>query len=133
MLVLRCINSQIPLVDMDATRLQAQVDLSDTAFLSSTRVRFATAAEAVQCNIVVITTGAKQREGESRRNLIDRNHSITASVVRDTSPIRNDAVFLLVSNPVDPLTYFAQRLSGLPKGTGLWEETFLDSVRLRSA
>lgn len=133
-LLLRRISSQILLVDTDASRLQAQVqDLSDAAFLSSTRVRSATSAEAGQCNIIVITAGAKQREGESRRNLIDRNHSIIASVIQDMSPIRNDAVLLLVSNPVDVLTYFAQKLSGLPKAQVIGSGTFLDSVRLRSA
>jgi L-lactate dehydrogenase len=133
-LLLRRISSQILLVDTDTSRLQAQVqDLSDAAFLSSTRVRSATATEAGQCNITVITAGAKQRDGESRRNLIDRNYSIIASVIQDMSPIRNDAVLLLVSNPVDVLTYFAQKLSGLPKGQVIGSGTFLDSVRLRSA
>jgi L-lactate dehydrogenase len=72
--------------------------------------------------------GAKQCEGESRCDLINRNHIIIASVIRDMSPIRNDAVLLLVSNPVDVLTYFAQKLSGLPKGQVIGTGTFPDSV-----
>jgi L-lactate dehydrogenase len=133
-LILRRICSQILLVDTDIPRLHAQVqDLSDAAFLSSTRVRSATFAEAGQCNIIVITAGAKQRDGESRADLIDRNYTIINSVIHDMSPIRNDAVLLLVSNPVDALTYMAQRLSGLPKSQVVGSGTFLDSVRLRSA
>jgi L-lactate dehydrogenase len=133
-LLLRRICSQILLVDTDITRLQAQVqDLSDAAFLSSTRVRSATPAEAGQCDIIVITAGAKQREGESRRDLVHRNYAIIRSVIGDMSPIRKDAVLLLVSNPVDVLTYFAQKLSGLPNGQVIGSGTFLDSVRLRSA
>lgn len=133
-LLLRRISSQILLVDPDIPRLNAQVqDLSDAAFLSNTRVRSATPREAGQCNIVVITAGAKQREGESRRDLIHRNHAIISCVIQDMSPTRNDAVLLLVSNPVDALTYFAQKLSGLPKGQVIGSGTYLDSVRLRSA
>jgi L-lactate dehydrogenase len=133
-LILRRICSEILLVDTDTCRLEAQVqDLADASFLSSTRIRCAMPTEAGQCNIVVVTAGAKQREGESRRDLIDRNYAILESIIRTMSPIRKDAVLLLVSNPVDVLTYFAQKMSGLPKGQVVGSGTFLDSVRLRSA
>jgi L-lactate dehydrogenase len=116
-LLLRRITVQILPVDTHTSRLQAPVeDLSNAAFLSSTRVRSATAKEAVKCNITIITTCGTQLEGESRRD-----------------PIKNDAVLLLVSKPVDVLTYFAQMLSGLPKGLVVGAGTFLDSVRSRSA
>lgn len=133
-LLLRRVSSDILLFDVDKTRLQAQVqDLSDAAFLSNTRVRPSTAAEAGQCNIIVITAGAKQREGESRRDLVDRNYIILQSVIQELSPIKKDAVLLLVSNPVDVLTYLAQKLSGLPHAQVIGSGTFLDSMRLRSA
>jgi L-lactate dehydrogenase len=133
-LLLRRISSNILLVDTNVSRLHAEVqDLSDAAFLSNTRIRSSTFAEAGQCNIIVITAGAKQREGESRRDLVDRNYLILQSVIREMSPIRKDAVLLLVSNPVDVLTYLAQKISGLPHAQVIGSGTFLDSVRLRSA
>jgi L-lactate dehydrogenase len=133
-LLLRRISSEILLTDIDSVLLNAQVqDLSDAGFLSNTKIRACTFKEAGQCDIVVVTAGAKQREGESRRGLIDRNYSILESVIGEMSPIREDAVLLLVSNPVDVLTYFAQKLSGLPKQQVIGTGTFLDSVRLRSA
>lgn len=133
-LLLRPISSQILLVDTDTARLQAQVqDLSDAAFLSNTTICPSTPAEAGQCNIIVVTAGAKQREGESRRDLIDRNYGVLEAVIREMSPIRKDAVLLLVSNPVDVLAYFAQKMSGLPHSQVIGSGTFLDSVRLRSA
>jgi L-lactate dehydrogenase len=49
------------------------------------------------------------------------------------SPISKDAILLLVSNPVDVLTYLAQKMSGLPHNQVIGSGTFLDSVRLRSA
>jgi L-lactate dehydrogenase len=132
-LLLRRVSSEILLVDTDVPRLQAQVqDLSDAAFLSNTKVHAGTTSEAGQCSVIVITAGAKQREGESRRDLLDRNYTILASVINEMKPIRKDAVLLLVSNPVDVLTYFAQNISGLPKGQVIGSGTFLDTVRLRS-
>jgi len=133
-LLLRRITSEVLLVDIDERLLIAQVqDLADAAFLSNTKIRAASFSEAGQCDIVVITAGAKQREGESRRDLIDRNHHILKSVIESIRPIRDDAILLLVSNPVDVLTEMAQRLSGLPKHQVIGSGTFLDSVRLRSA
>jgi len=114
-LLLRPVASDILLVDTDALRLHAQVqDLSDAAFLSNTKIRPSTPIQAGQCNIIVITAGAKSRDDESRRNLIDRNYLVLENVIREMSPIRKDAVLLLVSNPVDVLAYFAQKMSGLP-------------------
>ena len=46
-------------------------------------------------------------------------------------PFKKDAVILLVANPVDVLTYFARKYSGLPEGQVLGSGTFLDSARLR--
>jgi malate/lactate dehydrogenase len=133
-LLLRPITAEILLIDTDTTRLHAEVqDLSDAAFLSDTQVREATPVEAGQCDVIVITAGAKQRPGEARSALIDRNLAILKSVIGSMTPIREDALLLLVSNPVDVLTTFALQMSGLPKGRVIGSGTFLDSVRLRSA
>jgi L-lactate dehydrogenase len=132
-LLLRRVASEILLVDTDSVLLHAQVqDLEDAAFLSNTAVREATLAEAGQCNIVVVTAGAKQRPGETRRGLIDRNHAILKSVIAGMAPMRRDAILLIVSNPVDVLTHFAQAMSGLPNGQVIGSGTFLDTTRLRS-
>jgi L-lactate dehydrogenase len=133
-LLLRRISSVVRLVDIDERLLRAQVqDLSDTAFLSNTRIVSSNFTEAGQCDVVVITAGAKQREGETRTDLLDRNYKILENVIGSMKPIRSDTVLLLVSNPVDVLTQFAQKMSGLPRAQVIGSGTFLDSVRLRSA
>ena len=100
-LLLRPIASDILLVDTDNTRLRAQVqDLSDAAFLSNTKIHPSTPIQAGQCNIIVITAGAKSHGDESRRNLIDRNYLVLDNVIREMSPIRKDAVLLLVGGCV---------------------------------
>lgn len=81
--------------------------------------------------MVVIAAGAKQRSGESRTDLLSRNLKILRSAINDMKPFREDAVLLLVANPVDVLTYFAQQMSGLPKSQVIGSGTFLDSTRLR--
>ena len=133
-LLLRRITSEILLVDIDSSLQQAQVqDLSDAAFLSNTKVLPATFREAGQCDIIVITAGAKQRDGESRIDLLDRNYIILDSVIKQMKPFRSDAVLLLVSNPVDVLTCFAQKMSDLPRSQVIGSGTFLDTIRLRSS
>lgn len=108
-------------------------DLSDSTFHgnTATSVRAGTHKEAGQCDIVVVTAGAKQKEGESRTDLIGRNLGILKSVIEEMKPFAKDTVLLLVTNPVDVLTYFAQEFSALPKDQVIGSGTFLDSARLR--
>lgn len=116
------------------THAKSQVaDLSDATFHgnTTTRVRSGTHKEAGQCDIVVIAAGAKQKKGESRTDLIGRNKSILESAISDMKPFREDTVLLLVANPVDVLTYFAQQYSDLPRQQVIGSGTFLDSARLR--
>jgi hypothetical protein len=69
--------------------------------------------------------------GESRTDLVGRNIKILSSAIEDMKPFRDDTIIILVTNPVDILTYFAQKLSGLPKNQVIGSGTFLDSARLR--
>ncbi|KAI9763820.1 MAG: hypothetical protein M1840_009074 [Geoglossum simile] len=132
-LLLRRIAPTILLVDIDHTLCNAQVlDLSDAAFLSNAHIRSGTAAEAGSADIIVISAGAKQRPGDSRLDLINRNLKVLDSVMEEMKPIKQDAVVLMVANPVDVLTLFAQEKSGLPKGQVMGSGTFLDSARLRA-
>jgi L-lactate dehydrogenase len=63
--------------------------------------------------------------------LIGRNKSILESALSDMKPFRSDAILLLVANPVDALTYFAQKFTDLPSTQVIGSGTFLDSARLR--
>jgi L-lactate dehydrogenase len=72
-----------------------------------------------------------QSPGESRADLIGRNKSILESAINDMKPLRSDTILLLVANPVDALTHFAQVYAELPKSQVIGSGTFLDSARLR--
>ena len=131
-LLLRRVVADIILVDIDEERCKAQVwDLSDASYLSHVRVKQGSYTEASQADIIIITAGAKQNPGETRLNLIERNYKILQTVVQNMMPLRTDAILLLVANPVDALTHFAQQISGLPRNQVLGSGTLLDSLRLR--
>ncbi|KAF1943478.1 l-lactate dehydrogenase-like protein [Clathrospora elynae] len=133
-LILQPICSEVILVDLKQDLLEAQVrDLSDATYRgdSGVKVRAGTHKDAGQADIVVITAGAKQKIGESRLSLLSRNLHILESIFSAMQPISPHTILLLVANPVDILTYFARKLSGLPESQVLGTGTSLDSARLR--
>lgn len=81
--------------------------------------------------LCIITAGARQMEGESRLDLIQRNVSIFRHIIPPLVKHSPDTILLVVSNPVDVLTYVAWKLSGLPLSRVLGSGTNLDSGRLR--
>ncbi|TPX33098.1 L-lactate dehydrogenase [Synchytrium microbalum] len=132
--ILRRVAPLLLLVDIDAARCEAEVlDLQDSAFVSESKIKVGTFKEAGQCDIVIITAGAKQRPGETRVELIDRNHAILRSVFQEMSPMNPHTIVIIVANPCDVLTYVAQKISQLPPSQILGSGTMLDSSRLRSS
>lgn len=83
-------------------------------------------------DIVVITAGAPQLPGETRLDLLAKNVKILQSIVGDVKKNAPDCILLVVSNPVDVLTYFAQKFSGFPRHRVIGSGTVLDTVRFRS-
>jgi L-lactate dehydrogenase len=80
---------------------------------------------------VVIAAGAKQKPGQSRLELVGQNVRICNSIVSSILEHTVDAILLMVSNPVDVLTYAALKASGLPPERVLGSGTVLDSARFR--
>ena len=79
--------------------------------------------------LCIVTAGARQREGESRLNLVQRNTDILKGMIPKLVQHSPDTILLIVSNPVDLLTYVAWKLSGLPKERVIGSGTNLDSSR----
>jgi L-lactate dehydrogenase len=79
-----------------------------------------------------MTAGAKQAPGETRLQLLRKNASIIESVASDIANTGSKAVLLMVSNPVDVLTYVAARTIGWERGRVIGSGTVLDSARFRS-
>ena len=87
--------------------------------------------DAADCAIVIITAGANQRPGESRLSLVETNTHIVNSIVSQLLAVGSEAILLVVSNPVDIVTYTALARSGFPKNRVIGSGTVLDSARLK--
>ncbi len=102
------------------------------AFLSHTKV---TATENYQdlqdSDVVVITAGAAQKPGETRLDLAEKNTKIVESIVNQIVVHAPNAIIIIVSNPVDVLTYKAYVSANLPKGRIFGSGTTLDTSRFR--
>jgi L-lactate dehydrogenase len=82
-------------------------------------------------DVVVVTAGAKQKPGQTRMDLAGANTEICRKLIPDLVRLAPGAVVLMVTNPVDVMTYVALKLSGLPRQRVLGSGTVLDSSRFR--
>lgn len=82
-------------------------------------------------DIVVITAGKKQEPGQTRLDLIRTNAEIFKAIIPEVKKYARDSILLIVSNPVDVLTYAALKISGFPPGSVIGSGTVLDSSRFR--
>ena len=81
--------------------------------------------------LVIITAGARQQEGESRLNLVQRNVNIFKFIIPNVVKYSPNCKLLIVSNPVDVLTYVAWKISGFPKNRVIGSGCNLDSAQFR--
>ncbi|MFC1574196.1 L-lactate dehydrogenase [Candidatus Latescibacterota bacterium] len=101
------------------------------SFFQSVKIRGGEKSDYTDAHVVVITAGAKQRPGESRLDLLQRNAAIIEHIIDDIVEQHSQAVVVVVSNPVDILTYIAYERSGWHRGRVLGSGTVLDSARFR--
>ncbi|MEN9246019.1 MAG: L-lactate dehydrogenase [Thermostichales cyanobacterium SRBZ-1_bins_19] len=102
-------------------------------FLQPMTIRAGELADCQGAEVVVITAGAKQRQGETRLDLVQRNVEIFRSLIPEVTRHCAAAILLVVSNPVDIMSYVTWRLSGLPWARVMGSGTILDTARFRAA
>jgi L-lactate dehydrogenase len=124
---------EIALIDLNRELAEGQVlDLvHGLPFLPTVKIYQGEKNDYTDAHVIVITAGAKQRAGESRLDLLQRNAAIIESTVDDVVGQHSQAVIVVVSNPVDVLTHVAQERSGWPRGRVIGSGTVLDSARFR--
>ena len=88
--------------------------------------------DAADSNIVVLTSGLPRKPGQSRLELAQSNVNITKMIIPEITKYAPDATYVIVSNPVDILTYTFNKFSGLPENRIIGSGTILDTARLRS-
>lgn len=89
-------------------------------------------ALARDADVVVVTAGVSRRPGQSRDDLLRVNYEIVASVAKEAAKVAPEAVFIVLTNPVDVLTYAVQKATGLPYGRVFGQAGVLDSTRFRT-
>jgi len=124
---------ELVLVDVDQVRLEGEVmDLvHGLSFVEPAIVKAGTIADCHGADVVIITAGARQRTGESRLELLGRNVNIFKGLITELVQNCPDAIYLVVSNPVDVMTYITWKLSGLPCNAIIGSGTALDTARFR--
>lgn len=126
--------NEIVLTDIIAKDAEGEaMDLKDALAVSPSFVKISsgTYKDAKDCDVVVITAGAAQRPGETRLQLLKKNVNILKGMIEQIMDSGFNGIFLVVTNPMDVLTYFALKFSGLPSEKVIGSGTVLDSARLR--
>ncbi len=129
----RGVADEIALVDLNQDLVKGQVlDLSHGLFYyPNVEISVGTEADYRDAHVIVVTAGAKQKSSESRLDLLRRNASIIQDIMDDIVAQDSQAVVLLVTNPVDVLTYLAHKQTPWERGRVIGSGTVLDSARFR--
>lgn len=126
--------SEIVLVDINTEKaLGEALDIRQgTPFCSPSTIYAGNYADAKDSDIVILTSGVARKPGQSRLDLAQTNVNITKSIIPEVVKHAPDAIYIIVSNPVDILTYQFCKTSGLREEQIIGSGTILDTARLRS-
>lgn len=83
-------------------------------------------------DVVIVTAGIARKPGMTREQLIDTNAGIVKSVIAEVVKASPDAVFIMLTNPLDAMTHMAYKVAGLPRSRVLGQSGSLDSTRFRT-
>jgi L-lactate dehydrogenase len=124
---------QIVLIDRDKARVEGEVlDLAHTApYVSPVEILAGDYPDTKDSDLVVITAGKKQAPGQSRVDLVKDNIEVFKAIIPQISKYSPNAIFLVVSNPVDVLAYAAYKLSSKSVEKVIGSGTVLDTARFR--
>ena len=125
--------SHLVLLDANADKAEGEArDLRDgLPYGAAMEIAAGSYDDLTDCALVVITAGANQKPGETRLDLIGKNTKILQSIIREITARAFGGILLIVSNPVDVLTYAAWKLSGYPRERVIGSGTVLDTGRLK--
>ena len=134
LLIQNCFD-ELVLQDLELKKVEGEVmDLvHGMSLINPTDLIAGTVADAGKdADVVIITAGAAQKLGETRLNLLERNVTIYQSILSDVVKYCHNAILLIVTNPVDIMTYVALKVSGFPSSRVIGSGTVLDTSRFRS-
>jgi L-lactate dehydrogenase len=125
--------SELILVGRDREKVTGEVmDLNHgSSFVPPVTIRAGGYEDCSEARVVIITAGVRQKPGESRIELLDRNLEVINEIIPSVVANNDDCIILMVTNPVDALTYAALKKSGFPPGRVIGSGTLLDTSRFR--
>ena len=133
-LMLSGLVSEIVLIDKDKDRAEGNaLDMNHgISFVSPVKIIAGDYSDIKGSDMVIITAGANQEPGEKRTDLLKRNAKITESIIENVLKYcHDDTIILMVTNPVDILTYIAYKISGFSRNHIIGSGTVLDTSRLK--
>lgn len=134
-LMLQGIASELVLIDADKAKAEGEaLDLAQaTSFTSPVQIYAGDYNDLQGAEIVIISAGPSIGKGESRLNLAGKNYTVFREIVPKIMKYNFGCILLVVTNPVDVLSYITLKLSGLPANKVIGSGTVLDSSRFRAA
>ncbi|MBR5517549.1 MAG: L-lactate dehydrogenase [Clostridia bacterium] len=133
-MVTRGLSSEICLIDINEEKAKGEaMDIAQgTPYCSPVNIYAGNYADAKDSDIVIITSGIARKPGQSRLELAQVNVNIMKSITENIVKYAPNAVYVIVSNPVDVMTYAFAKFSGLPENQIIGSGTLLDTARLRA-
>lgn len=125
--------SSMVLIDIDTHKAEGEAaDLSHALpFHAPMEIHAGDYDDLVDASLIIITAGANQKPGETRMDLAMKNTRIFRSIVSEITRYNDSAILLVVTNPVDILTYKTLKFSGFPQNRVIGSGTVLDTARLK--
>ena len=126
--------SEVVLIDVNTDKaLGEALDIKQaTPFMDNCDIYAGSYRDAVGSDVVVITSGVGRKPGQTRLELVQTNVGIIKSIASEIVKYAPNAIYILVANPVDVLTYAFLQYTGLPKNQVMGTGTVLDTIRLRT-
>ncbi|PNT92891.1 L-lactate dehydrogenase [Clostridium thermosuccinogenes] len=132
-LMLSGLVSEIVLIDINKDKAEGEVmDMNHgMPFVRPVKIYQGSYSDCAGSDIIIISAGANQKPGETRIDLVYKNTEIFKSIIGEILKYNTDCILLVVTNPVDILTYVTYKISGFPKNRVIGSGTVLDTARLR--
>lgn len=126
--------SEVVLIDINTEKaLGEALDIKQaTPFIDNCDIYAGSYCDAVDSDVVVITSGIGRKPGQTRLELVQTNVNIIKGISAEIIKYAPNAIYIIVANPVDILTYAFLKYTGLPKNQVLGTGTVLDTIRLRT-
>ncbi|MBE6851865.1 MAG: L-lactate dehydrogenase [Ruminococcus sp.] len=128
------IASEIVMIDINTAKAEGEAldIIQGTPFCNPCSIYQGSYEDAEGSDIVILTSGIARKPGQTRLELAQTNVNITKSIIPEITKHAPDAIYIIVSNPVDVLTYTFCKLSGIPENRIIGSGTIIDTSRLRA-